>query len=325
MTTPPIVDRNLALEMVRVTEAAALAASRFLGSGDEQAVDRAAAMAMENCLGQLPVNGRLVIGEGPAQTAEQLGDGTLVGDPEDLTVDIGLHPVEGATIVARGGENAIAVAAVCESGSMLDLPPLYMEKIATGPAAANIALDLDRPVAENLALIAQARDMETGDLVVCILDRPRHGRLIGDVRAAGARVRLIRDGDVSAVVATTEAESGIDVYMGMGGAREGVLAAAALRCTGGAMLGRLVCRNRDEEDLARQSGIDDLGRIYGIDDMVGQDIMFAATGITDGTLLDGVRHTARGATTHSLSMRSRSGTLRYVRARHDFSRKPNWE
>lgn len=321
MPPAPAIDRNLALEMVRVTEAAALAASGFLGGGDEQAVDRAAAEAMETYLSLLPFSGRLVIGDGSSIAGERLASGSMVGNQDVQTVDIGLHPVEGAGIVARGGENAISVAAVCETGGMLDLPPLYMEKIAAGPAAREAGLDLDRPVAENLNLIATARDMDIRDLVVCILDRPRHGRLVGEVREAGARVRLIRDGDVSAVVATTEEDSGINVYMGMGGAREGVLAAAALRCTGGVMLGRLVCRNRDEETLARQWGIEDLKRVYGIDDMVGQDIMFAATGITDGTLLDGVRRTPHGATTHSLSMRSRSGTLRDVRARHDFSRK----
>lgn len=322
MSASAPIDRNLAMELVRVTEAAALAAARHLGGGDEQAVDQAAAGAMEAYLTRMPIAGTLVIGDGPADMDGFLRDGQQVGTGNGSPADIGLQPVEGAAIVARGGENAIAVAAASETGGMLDLPPLYMEKIAAGPAAAQAEIDLDLPVADNLQRIAQARAMDVGDLVVCILDRPRHAKLIGEARQAGARVRLIRDGDVSAVVATTEPDSGIDVYLGVGGAREGVLSAAALRCVGGIMQGRLVIRSRDDEQLTRQAGIDDPGRKYSVTDMIGGDVMFAATGITDGTLLDGVRRTAVGAVTHSLSMRSLSGTVRYVEARHDFSRKP---
>jgi fructose-1,6-bisphosphatase II / sedoheptulose-1,7-bisphosphatase len=314
-------DRNLAIEAVRVTEAAALSASRLMGRGDEKAADQAAVDAMRQALNGLTINGTVVIGEGERDEAPMLyiGEKVGAGGPE---VDIALDPLEGTTITAKGGTNALAVIALAEKGGFLNAPDVYMDKIAVGADLPDNLVDLDATPAANLAALAKAKGVEIPDLVVCILDRPRHAELIGKVRAAGARIMLISDGDVSGVIATSRPNSGVDIYMGSGGAPEGVLAAAALRCIGGQMQGRLIFRNDDERGRAARCGIKDLSRKYTMLDLAHGNVMFAATGVTDGTMLRGVRRIPGGATTHSMVMRSKSGTVRVIEATHDFGRKP---
>lgn len=315
-------DRNLALEAVRVTEAAALAASRTVGRGDEKAADKAAVDAMREALGTLSIKGRVVIGEGERDEAPMLYIGEEVGNGAGPEIDIALDPLEGTTITAKGGQNAIAVMAMADKDGFLHAPDVYMQKLAVGPGIPEGILDLDAPVDEMLRKIAQAKDASVEDLLVCILDRHRHEEMIKQVRAAGARISLIQDGDVSAVIATCEPESGIDVYMGTGGAPEGVLAAAALQCTGGKMVGRLIFRNDGEKARAEKWGITDLNRIYGTDDLAAPgNVMFAATGVTSGAMLPGVRRYPGGAVTHSIVMRSKSGTVRRIEATHNFERK----
>jgi fructose-1,6-bisphosphatase II / sedoheptulose-1,7-bisphosphatase len=311
-------DRNLALEAVRVTEAAALAASRLMGRGDEKAADQAAVDAMRQALNGLPIDGTVVIGEGERDEAPMLyiGEKVGAGGPK---IDIALDPLEGTTITAKGGPNALAVVAMAQSGGFLNAPDVYMDKIATGPGLEAGVVDLDKSPEDNLRDLARARGMDIRDLVVCILDRPRHAELISKVRGAGARIMLISDGDVSAVIATARRESGIDLYMGSGGAPEGVLAAAALRCIGGQMQGRLLFRNDDERGRAQRLGIADFNRKYGMLDLAQGDVMFAATGVTDGSMLRGVRRDGQGATTHSMVMRSKTGTVRIVEAHHNWS------
>ncbi len=317
-------DRNLALEAVRVTEAAALSASRLMGRGDEKAADQAAVDAMREALNGLPIDGTVVIGEGERDEAPMLYIGERVGTGHGPKIDIALDPLEGTTITAKGGANALAVIAMADEGGFLNAPDVYMDKIAVGGGLADDLVDLDDEPATNLKHLAKAKGCEVSDLVVCILDRPRHAELIGKVRAAGARIALISDGDVSGVIATSSAESGIDMYMGSGGAPEGVLAAAALRCIGGQMQGRLLFRNEDERERARRCGISDFSRKYGLTELAGGDVMFAATGVTSGAMLRGVRRFAGGAVTHSVVMRSKSGTVRYVEAHHHFARKPRF-
>lgn len=315
-------DRNLALEAVRVTEAAALAASRTVGRGDEQAADAAAVDAMRGALNALAIQGRVVIGEGERDEAPMLYIGEEVGNGHGPRLDIALDPLEGTSITAKGGENALAVLAMADEGSFLNAPDTYMQKFAVGPGVDESTLDLDAPVGDVLQKIARAKAARTDDLLVCILDRPRHEQLISDVRKAGARISLIQDGDVSAVIAASEPDSGIDVYIGTGGAPEGVLAAAALQCTGGKMLGRLVFRNDDERARAEKWGITDLNKIYTTDDLAKpHNVMFAATGVTNGAMLRGVRRYAGGAITHSIVMRSKSGTIRRIEATHNFEKK----
>lgn len=315
-------DRNLALEAVRVTEAAALAASRTVGRGDEDAADAAAVDAMRAALNSLSIQGRVVIGEGERDEAPMLYIGEQVGNGHGPRLDIALDPLEGTSITAKGGENALAVLAMADEGSFLNAPDTYMQKFAVGPGIDENILDLDAPVEEVLQKIAKAKSAKVDDLLVCILDRPRHEQLITDVRKAGARISLIQDGDVSAVIAASEPDSGIDVYIGTGGAPEGVLAAAALQCTGGKMLGRLVFRNDDERARAEKWGIKDLNKIYTTDDLAKpNNVMFAATGVTNGAMLKGVRRYAGGAVTHSIVMRSKSGTIRRIEATHNFERK----
>lgn len=316
-------DRNLALEAVRVTEAAALAASRLIGRGDKDGADQAAVDAMRDALNSLNISGRIVIGEGERDEAPMLYIGEEVGrgGPE---IDIALDPLEGTEITAKGGPNALAVIAMTDKGGFLNAPDTYMDKLAVGPGIDPKILDLDAPTGETMKKIAKAKGVGIEDLMVCILDRPRHETLIRDVRAAGARIHLIPDGDVSAVIATTDPSTGIDVYVGNGGAPEGVLAAAALQCIGGSMLGRLVFRNKDEIARGEKWGIKDLKKIYTTDDLAKPgNVMFAATGVTDGTMLRGVRRYAGGATTSTIVMRSKSGTVRRVEATHNFTRK-NW-
>jgi fructose-1,6-bisphosphatase II / sedoheptulose-1,7-bisphosphatase len=317
-------DRNLALEAVRVTEAAALSASRLMGRGDEKAADQAAVDAMRKALNSLAIEGTVVIGEGERDEAPMLYIGEKVGTGHGPRIDIALDPLEGTTITAKGGANALAVIAMAEAGGFLNAPDVYMDKIGIGAGLGEI-VDLDEPPAVNLKNLARAKGADVSDLVVCILDRPRHAELIAKVREAGARIMLISDGDVSGVIATSRPESGVDIYMGSGGAPEGVLAAAALRCIGGFMQGRLIFRNDDERHRAQRFGITDFSRKYNLLDLASGNVMFAATGVTSGTMLQGVRRFAGGAITHSMVMRSKTGTVRFIEAQHNFERKPSYD
>lgn len=316
-----VMDRNLALEVVRVTEAAALSASLLMGRGDEKAADQAAVDAMRQALNSLSIDGRVVIGEGERDEAPMLYIGEKVGTGAGPKIDIALDPLEGTTICAKGGPNALAVIAMAEAGGFLNAPDVYMDKIAVGGGLPEGVVDLDEKVETNLRNLAKAKGADVSELVVCILDRPRHAELIARAREAGARIMLIGDGDVSGVIATSQPQSGIDVYMGSGGAPEGVLAAAALRCIGGQFQGRLLFRNDDERERARRWGITDLSRKYALHDLASGDVMFAATGVTTGAMLRGVRRFPGGAVTHSVVMRSKSGTVRYVEAHHNFRTK----
>ena len=320
-------DRNLALEVVRVTEAAALAASKLMGRGDEKMADQAAVDAMRTTLNSLAIEGTVVIGEGERDEAPMLYIGEKVGLGRGPKIDIALDPLEGTTITAKGLPNALAVIAMAEHGGFLNAPDVYMDKIAVGGGLPEGIVDLDKTPKQNLADLAKAKKMDVDDLVVCILDRPRHAELIAKVREAGARIMLIGDGDVSGVIATSTGDSGIDIYMGSGGAPEGVLAAAALRAIGGQIQGRLLFRNDDEKSRARKWGITDLNRKYSMTDMAKGDVMFAATGVTSGSMLKGVRRFSNGAETHSIVMRSKTGTVRWISANHNFSIKtglPSW-
>ena len=314
-------DRNLGLEAVRVTEAAALAASRLMGRGDEKAADQAAVNAMREALNGMAIDGTVRIGEGERDEAPMLYIGEKVGVGKGPEIDIALDPLEGTTITAKGGPNALAVIAMANKGGFLHAPDTYMEKIAVGGGLPDDLIDLDATPAQNLKSMALARRSDVSDLVVCILDRPRHGQLIAQVREAGARIMLISDGDVSGIIATSQPETGVDMYMGIGGAPEGVLAAAALRCIGGQMQGRLAFRNDEEKERATRYGIEDLAKVFSMSDMASGDVMFAATGVTTGPMLRGVRRFANGAVTHSIVMRSKSGTVREIEARHNFTRK----
>jgi fructose-1,6-bisphosphatase II / sedoheptulose-1,7-bisphosphatase len=322
-------DRNLALEAVRVTEAAALAASKLMGRGDEKKADQAAVDAMRTTLNSLAIDGTVVIGEGERDEAPMLYIGEKVGLRQNAMpqIDIALDPLEGTTITAKGLPNALAVIAMAEHGGFLNAPDVYMDKIAVGGGLPDGVVDLDKQPKQNLADLAKAKKVDVADLVVCILDRPRHADLITKVREAGARIMLIGDGDVSGVIATSTGDSGIDIYMGSGGAPEGVLAAAALRAIGGQMQGRLLFRNDDEKSRARKWGITDLNRKYSMTDMAKGDVMFAATGVTSGSMLKGVRRFSNGAETHSIVMRSKTGTVRWISAHHNFTIKtglPSW-
>jgi fructose-1,6-bisphosphatase II / sedoheptulose-1,7-bisphosphatase len=320
-------DRNLALEAVRVTEAAALAASKLMGRGDEKMADQAAVDAMRTTLNSLSIEGTVVIGEGERDEAPMLFIGEKVGLGTGPKVDIALDPLEGTTITAKGLPNALAVMAMADHGGFLNAPDVYMDKIAVGGGLPESVVDLDKAPAQNLKDLARAKQVDVADLVVCILDRPRHSELIAKVREAGARIMLIGDGDVSGVIATSTGDSGIDIYMGSGGAPEGVLAAAALRCIGGQIQGRLLFRNDDEKARARKWGIKDLNRKYSMSEMAKGDVMFAATGVTNGSMLKGVRRFHNGAMTHSIVMRSKTGTVRTIEASHNFAIKtglPSW-
>ncbi|MDE0796894.1 MAG: class II fructose-bisphosphatase [Alphaproteobacteria bacterium] len=318
-------DRNLALEVVRVTEAAALAASRQMGRGDERMADQVAVDAMRNALNSLDIAGTVVIGEGERDEAPMLFIGEEVGTGNGPKIDIALDPLEGTTITAKGLTNSLAVIAMAEHDGFLNSPDVYMDKIAVGTGLPEGIVDIDNEPAVNLANVAKAKGVDVTDIVACILDRPRHENLIKKVRDAGARIMLITDGDVSGVMATSEEASGVDIYIGSGGAPEGVLAAAALRCIGGQMQGRLIFRNDDERGRAERCGITDFDRKYGLLDLASGDVMFAATGVTTGTMLNGVRRFAGGAKTHSLVMRSKSGTIRYIEAEHNFDRKTGFD
>ncbi|WP_395946220.1 class II fructose-bisphosphatase [Caedibacter taeniospiralis] len=318
-------DRNLALETVRVTEAAALSAWRQMGRGDEKAADQVAVDAMRRALNGLNIDGTVVIGEGERDEAPMLYIGEKVGKGGPK-VDIALDPLEGTTITAKGGPNALAVIAMAEDGGFLNAPDVYMEKIAVGGHGIPYDLiDINATPHENLKRLAQFKGVPLEALVVCILDRPRHEEIIRKVREAGARIALIGDGDVSAVIATAHEDSGIDMYMGTGGAPEGVLAAAALRCLGGQMQGRLIFRNDDEKSRAKKWGITNLNKVYHLTDLASGNVLFAATGVTDGQMLKGVKRKGLFAKTHSLVMRSVSGTIRHIEAEHNFNFKKGFE
>jgi len=316
-----LVDRNLALELVRVTEAAALAASRWIGRGDKNSADGAAVDAMRKAFDTVAISGTVVIGEGEMDEAPMLyiGEKIGLGGPE---VDIAVDPLEGTSITAKGGPNAIATVALAERGGFLHAPDIYMDKIAVGPGLPEGIVHLDARPEENLRELARAKKCDIGDLMVCTLDRDRHKEMIAACRKAGARIMLLGDGDVAGVIAVSQAGTGVDIYMGSGGAPEGVLAAAALRCIGGQMQGRLMFEDEEQVTRAREMGVTDPKRIYSIYEMARGNVMFAATGVTGGPMLHGVRRTPGGATTHSIVMRSKSGTVRYVEGHHNFSRKP---
>jgi len=313
----PSLDRILTLELVRVTERAAVAAARLRGRGDEMAADQAAVDAMRRELNRLPIDGTVVIGEGERDEAPMLFIGEKVGTKKGPKVDIALDPLEGTTICAKNLPNALAVIAIAEAGSLLNAPDVYMQKVAIGPGYPAGTVDLDATPGENIRAIAAAKGVPVNEVTACILDRPRHARLIEEVRLTGAAIRLIGDGDVAGVIHTTEPdETGIDIYMGIGGAPEGVLAAAALRCIGGQMQGRLVINSDEQRERAKRMGIDDVDRKFDMTEMARGDVLFAATGVTDGNLLAGVKFGRRSITTHTVVMRSSSGTVRWIKAEH---------
>ena len=313
-------DRNLALELVRVTEAAALAASRWIGLGQKNDADGAAVEAMRRAFDAVSISGTVVIGEGEMDEAPMLfiGEKVGAGGPE---MDIAVDPLEGTTLTAKGGPNAIATVALAEKGNFLHAPDIYMDKIAVGGGLPDGVIDLDAPVATNLRNLARAKKCEVSDLVACILDRDRHKELIAKTREAGARIMLISDGDVAGVIATTMPDSLIDIYLGSGGAPEGVLAAAALRCVGGQMQGRLMYEDESQKQRVRDMGHADPMRVFSCEEMAKGDVMFAATGVTPGAMLRGVKRFGNGAITHSVVMRSHSGTSRYIEAHHNFTQK----
>ena len=316
-------DRNLALEVVRVTEAAALAAARFVGRGDRDGADQAATEAMRRTFGYLHMRGRVVIGEGERDQAPMLYIGEPVGDgaADAPEVDIAVDPLEGTNLVANGIADALAVVAIADGGQFLNAPDTYMDKIAVGPEARG-AIDIRKSATHNIAAVAEAKRIEVSDLTVVILDRPRHAALIAEVRMTGARIRLISDGDVGGALATADPSTGVDLLLGIGGAPEGVLGAAALRCMGGEMQGVLKPRNPEERDRALAMGIADIDHVFPTEELARGDVMFAATGVTEGFLLRGVRFTPAGAETHSIVMRSRSGTVRFLQTRHRFEGHP---
>jgi fructose-1,6-bisphosphatase II / sedoheptulose-1,7-bisphosphatase len=312
---------ELAFSAARVPIAAAIAAAKLAGRGDEKAADQAAVDAMRTMLNLMPMKGRIVIGEGERDEAPMLYIGEEVGTGKGHELDIALDPLEGTTLTAKAMANALAVIAFAPRGGLLHAPDTYMDKLAVGPGFEPGIVDLDKPADENAKALAKARGVKIEDIGVCVLDRPRHAEIIGALRKAGCRVHLITDGDVAGVINCTNPDTGIDMYVGQGGAPEGVLAAAALRAIGGQMQGRLLFRNDDERGRAHRLGITDLNRKYGLLDLAHGDVMFAATGVTNGSMLKGVRRFAGGAHTHSVVMRSKTGTVRYVEAKHDFTRK----
>jgi fructose-1,6-bisphosphatase II / sedoheptulose-1,7-bisphosphatase len=313
---------NLAMEAVRVTETAARAANSWMGRGDEESADQAAVNAMHKAFKELPVKGTIRIGERNTNGVSKLVVGEKVGTGSGAAVDVALMPVEGPTIVAKGEPNGLSIIALAEGGQFLNLPELYMEKLAIGDRLPNDLVDLDNKPADNLKALSLAKGVPVSDLVVCILDRPRHGEIIAKTREAGARIMLIVDGDVSGVIATAWPKSGIDLYCGIGGAPQGVLSAAALACVGGQMQGRLVIRDNGERQKIADAGIVDPAQKFSIADMASGNVTFAATGVTSGALLNGVTKVNNDVLTHSLVVRSQTGTLRYVEAYHEFGR-PN--
>jgi fructose-1,6-bisphosphatase II len=321
MTDPPTrhreaPDRNLAMELVRVTEAAAMAAGRWVGRGDKNGGDGAAVDAMRQLVGTVSMRGVVVIGEGEKDEAPMLFNGEHVGNGEGPDCDVAVDPIDGTTLMAKGMPNALAVLAVAERGAMYDPSAVfYMEKLAVGPDAAD-AIDITAPVAENVRRVARAKQVGVADVTVCVLDRPRHAELIQDIRRTGARVRFISDGDVAGAISAARPNTGVDMLVGVGGTPEGVIAAAALKCMGGAIQGRLWPRNDDERTKALDAGLD-LSQVLTTDELVrGNNVFFCATGVTDGDLLRGVHYRAGGCTTQSIVMRSKSGTVRMIDGYH---------
>ena len=309
-------DRHLALEAVRVTEIAALSASRLMGRGDEKAADQAAVDAMRQALNTLEMDGTVVIGEGERDEAPMLYIGEKVGTGHGPKIDIALDPLEGTTITAKGGPNALAVIAMAEHGNFLNAPDVYMEKIAVGGGLPDGVVDIDATPGENLKNLAKAKKADVSDLVACILDRPRHSELIAKVREAGARIMLIGDGDVSGVIATSQPDSGVDIYLGSGGAPEGVLAAAALRCVGGQMQGRLILDTEAKRERAFKMGVKNPDRKYRMEELASGDVIVAATGVTDGALLHGVKFRGNIIATETIIYRSLNGTVRRIHGEH---------
>ena len=308
---PIFADRMLSLGLARVSEAAAIASAKLIGSGDEKAADQAAVDAMRTQLNMLDIKGVVVIGEGERDEAPMLYIGEEVGSGHGPAVDIALDPLEGTTLTAKDMPNALAVIAMGPRGSMLHAPDVYMDKLAVGPGYDEGVVTLDMTPTQRIAALARAKNCRPHDVMVCVLERPRHEALIAEIRATGARIRLITDGDVAGVIHCAEyAKTGIDMYMGSGGAPEGVLAAAALKCMGGQMMGRLLFRNDDERGRAEKAGIDDLDRVYSRDDMVTRDVIFAATGVTDGSIVTGARRDGAYLETETILMRSRTGSVR---------------
>ncbi len=319
LSASDLLDRVLVLEMVRVTEAAAISAAKLIGRGDEDAADAAAVEAMRASLNKLYIDGTVVIGEGERDEAPMLYIGEKVGTGQGKApkIDIALDPLEGTTITAKAGPNALAVLAIAEEGNLLNAPDVYMDKMAVGPGYSPNIIDLDKSVQENVEAVAKEKGVSPADIIVCVLDRPRHEKLIGELRDIGCGIMLIPDGDVAGVIATTDEDTTVDMYMGSGGAPEGVLAAAALRCVGGQFKGRLLFRNDDERARAAKWGIEDLDKVYDLSELAKGDCIFAATGVTDGSLLDGVKKLRRGVmTTESVVMRASSGTVRWVKGEH---------
>jgi len=312
-----VLDRILTLELARVTEAAAVAAAKLRGQGDEKAADQVAVDAMRTELNNLPIDGTVVIGEGERDEAPMLYIGEEVGTKEGPKVDIALDPLEGTTICAKNQPNSLAVIALAEGGSLLYAPDVYMDKIAIGPGYPDGLIDLDMTPAENLAAVAKEKGCEVNQLTACILDRSRHAKIIEDVRATGAAILLIGDGDVAGIIHTTDPdETGVDIYFGTGGAPEGVLAAAALRCIGGQMQGRLILDTPEKVERARGMGVEDPTKKYTMNEMAKGDVLFAASGVTDGNMLSGVKFKKGEIETHTVVMRSSSGTVREIKARH---------
>ncbi len=316
-------NRNLALEFVRVTEMAAIASARLMGRGDEKAADKAAVDAMRSMLDSVDCKGTVVIGEGERDEAPMLYIGEQVGSGNGPELEIAVDPLEGTTICAVGGYNSISVMAVGEKGNLMHAPDTYMDKIAVGPEAKGV-IDITLSATENLKRIAEAKKCRIQDLTAIVLDRPRHEALIAELRETGCRINLIGDGDVSAAIATALPESGIDVLFGIGAAPEGVISAAALRCLGGDFQGVLKPRNDEEIKRANEMGVPDVHKVFSMEELASGNVMFIATGVTDGSLLEGVKFKSWGATTHSLVMRSQSGTIRRIHAEHHFDKKPRY-
>jgi len=316
------VDRNLALEFVRATEAAALSSARWMGRGNEKEADKAAVEAMRKVFSNISINGTVVIGEGERDKAPMLYIGEKIGSGTGLEVDIAVDPLEGTTITSKGGNNAITVLAAAPKGKLLNAPDTYMDKIAVGKEAKGV-IDLDVSVKENINAVADKLDKTPEDITVIILERDRHKKLIEEVRKCNARIRLIGDGDIAGGIAPSIPDSGVDILMGIGAAPEGVITAAALKTLGGEIQGRLKPRNKEEIERAKKMGIKDIDKKFMMDDLVkGNRAMFAATGVTDGTILKGVRYTGNGAITHSIVMRSKTKTVRFIEAHHNFEHKP---
>ncbi|WP_455477634.1 class II fructose-bisphosphatase [Bartonella sp. B41] len=314
--------RILTLELVRVTERAAVAAAHWRGRGNEKAADQAAVDAMRKELNRLPIDGTVVIGEGERDEAPMLYIGEKIGFQDGLAVDIALDPLEGTTICAKNLANSLAVVAIAERGNLLYAPDVYMEKIAIGPGYPKGIVDIDASPVDNVCSLAKAKGVAVNQVTVCIMDRPRHAKMIDEIRTTGAAIRLIGDGDVAAIIHTTDPdETGIDIYMGIGGAPEGVLAAAALRCIGGQMQGRLQLDTEEKIVRAHKMGIDDPNKVYTIEEMAKGDVLFSATGVTDGNMLSGVKFTPHYIQTETIVMRSHTGTIRNIKARHrDYSK-----